>query len=146
MIDGTHGLRTEVLDLLSDGELAFSPGGLNLTFGGLIRELGEVEHSYIESLKTFKQDWTYRNTEAGIQADLKRLREWLSELDAGFKAAVSALSEEDLEKKVDRGFQIGVELQLQVYLQALLIFLGKATIFLRAMRKPLPKNLLAWIG
>jgi hypothetical protein len=39
-----------------------------------------------------------------------------------------------------------VELQLDVYLQALLIFLGKATIYLKAMNKPLPQPIQEYIG
>ncbi len=39
-----------------------------------------------------------------------------------------------------------VELQLDVYLQALLIFLGKATIYLKAMNKPLPQQIQEYIG
>jgi len=50
--------------------------------------------------------------------------------------------DEDLTKIVDRsGFTMPVELQLDVYLQALLIFLGKATIYLKAMNKPLPQQI-----
>jgi hypothetical protein len=63
------------------------------------------------------------------------------------KATVSALSDEDLTKAVDRGgFSMPVELQLDVYLQALLIFLGKATIYLKAMNRPLPQQIQEYIG
>jgi len=63
------------------------------------------------------------------------------------KAAVSALSDEDLTKTVDRGgFMMPVELQLDVYLQALLIFFGKATVYLKAMNKPLPEQIKEYIG
>ncbi len=50
-------------------------------------------------------------------------------------------------KSVDRsGFTMPVELQLDVYLQALLIFFGKATIYLKAMNKPLPPQIQEYIG
>jgi hypothetical protein len=39
-----------------------------------------------------------------------------------------------------------VELQLDVYLQALLIFFGKATIYLKAMNKALPQYIQEYIG
>ena len=32
-IEGTHGMRTQLLDILSDADLAFSPGGQNSTLG-----------------------------------------------------------------------------------------------------------------
>jgi hypothetical protein len=64
------------------------------------------------------------------------------------KGVVSAFSDEDLQKLVDRsgGFSMPIEMQLDVYLQALLIFFGKATIYLKAMNKPLPDAVREYIG
>jgi uncharacterized damage-inducible protein DinB len=146
-IEGTHGMRSQLLDILSDADLTFSPGGQTMTLGELLREMGEIEHSYTQSLKTFKQDWSYHNTEAGLESSVTRLTAWDQTLDDEMKATVSALSDEDLTKMVDRGgFSMPVELQLDVYLQALLIFLGKATIYLKAMNKPLPQQIQEYIG
>jgi len=146
-IEGTHGMRSQLLDILSNADLAFNPGGQNMTLGALCREMGEIEHSYIQSLKTFKQDWSYRNTEAGSESSVARLNAWFQTLDEEMKATVSALSDEDLTKTVDRGgFSLPVELQLDVYLQALLIFFGKATVYLKAMNKPLPEQINEYIG
>jgi len=146
-IEGTHGMRSQLLDILSDADLAFNPGGQNMTLGALCREMGEVEHSYIQSLKTFKQDWSYRNTEAGLESSVARLKAWFQTLDDELKATVSALSDEDMKKAVDRsGFTLPVELQLDVYLQALLIFFGKAAVYLKAMNKPLPEQIKEYIG
>ncbi|HZT98621.1 MAG TPA: DinB family protein [Ktedonobacteraceae bacterium] len=146
-IEGTHGMRTQLLDILSDADLAFNPGGQNMTLGMLLREIGDIEHSYTQSLQTFKQDWSYHNTEAGIENSLTQLKAWYQTLDDEMKATVSALSDEDLTKTVDRGgFSMPVDLQLDVYLQALLIFLGKATIYLKAMNKPLPQQMQEYIG
>ena len=39
-----------------------------------------------------------------------------------------------------------IALQLDVYLQALLIFFGKATTYLKAMDKTLPKQIEEYIG
>jgi len=146
-IEGTHSLRSQLLDILSDADLKFSPGGQNMSLGGLLREIGEIEYSYIQSLQTFKQDWSYRNTQAGLESSLTQLKAWYQTLDDEMKATVSALSDKDLTKAVDRGgFSMPVELQLDVYLQALLIFLGKATIYLKAMNKPLPQQMQEYIG
>ena len=118
-----------------------------MTLGMLLREIGEIEHSYIQSLQTFKQDWSYHNTEAGLESNVTRLKAWYQTLDDEMKATVFALSDEDLTRTVDRGgFSMPVELQLDVYLQALLIFLGKATIYLKAMNKPLPQQIQEYIG
>jgi hypothetical protein len=98
-------------------------------------------------LQTFKQDWSYRNPEADLESSVAQLKAWFQTLDDELKAAVSALSDEDLTKTVDRGgFALSVELQLDVYLQALLIFFGKATVYLKAMNKPLPEQINEYIG
>lgn len=146
-IEGSHGMRSQLMDILSDADLAFCPGGQSMTLGALCREMGEIEHSYVQSLKTFKQDWSYHNTEAGLEGNVTRLKAWYQTLDEELKATVSAFSDEDLTKTVDRGgFPMPVELQLDVYIQALLIFLGKATIYLKVMNKPLPKEIQEYIG
>ncbi len=146
-IEGTHGMRSQLLDSLSDADLAFSPGGQNMTLGALCREMGEVEYSYIQSLKTFRQDWSYHNGEAGLESSVARLKAWFQTLDDELKATVDAFSDEDLQKTIDRGgFATPVELQLDVYLQALLIFLGKATVYFKAMNKALPQYFQEYIG
>jgi hypothetical protein len=146
-IEGTHGMRFQLLDILSDADLAFNPGGQNMMLGELLREIGEVQYSYTQSLETFKQDWSYRNTEAGLQNSITQLKEWYQVLDDEMKTTVAALSDEDLAKTVDRGgFAMPAALQLDVYLQALLIFFGKATIYLKAMNKPLPQQVQDYIG
>jgi hypothetical protein len=144
--EGTHGMRTQLMDTLTDADLAFSPGGKNITLGALCREMGEVEYSYIQSLKTLKQDWAYRNSETGLDQSVARLKSWYQTLDDEMKAVLAAFSDEDFKKQIERGFTLSVEVQMQVYLQALLIFFGKATIFLKAMNKPLPKMVEDWIG
>ena len=146
-IEGTHGMRSQLLDSLSDADLAFSPGGQNMTLGALCREMGEVEYSYIQSLKTFRQDWSYHNEEADLENSVARLKAWFQTLDDELKATVEAFSDEDLQKTIDRGgFAMPVELQLDVYLQALLIFLGKATVYFKAMNKALPQHFQEYIG
>src|SRR2546422_7012590 len=89
-LEEARGMRSQLLDILSEADLAFSPGGQNMTLGALLGEMGEIEHSYIQSLKTFKQDWAYRNTEAGLESNLTRLKVWYQALDDEMKVTVSA--------------------------------------------------------
>lgn len=146
-IEGSHSMRTQLLESLSDAELAFTPGGENMALGALFREMGETEHSYIQSLKTFKQDWSYRNMEPGLDGSVEQLKAWFQSLDDAMKATVEALSDEDLKKAVDRGgYEMPVEWQLDVYLQALLIFFGKAVVYFKAMGKPLSQQFKDYIG
>lgn len=145
-VEGSHGMRTEILNTLNDADLTFSPGGANMTLGELIREMGEVEHSYVQSFRTFTQNWDYKNTEAGLDRSVHHLKAWFEQLDSEMKTALDSLTDEDVRRNIDRsGYPMPVPLQLDVYLQALLIFFGKATIFLKAMNKPLPKSVQEWI-
>ena len=145
-IEGTHALRVQLLDTLSDTDLAFSPGGQNMTLGALCREMGEIEHSYEQSLKTFQQDWSYHNTEADLESSVARLKAWFQTLDDEMQATITTFWDEDGNKTIDRGGPVTVEFQLDVYLQAVLIFLGKSTIYLRAMNKQLPPFFEEYIG
>jgi len=146
IFEGTHAMRDELLDSFSDADLAFTPGGLNMPLGALCREMGEIEYSYLQSLKTLKQDFAYRNTEPGIETSLAKLKTWFGQLDADMKSVLAALSDDDFKKSVERGFAVSVDFQMQIYLQAVLIFFGKATIYIKAMNRPLSQKLQDWIG
>jgi hypothetical protein len=146
-IEAAHRMRAQLLDLLSDTDLTFYPGGRNMTLGALCRQIGETEYSYIQSLKTFTQTWSYRNSDAELVSSVSRLRSWFHTLDGEMQAVIETLSDEEVKKPVDRGgFPATVEFQLDTYLQALLIFMGKATIFLRAMDISLPQAFEEYIG
>jgi hypothetical protein len=147
-VEGSHELRDGILEQLTDAELSFSPGGDNLRFGALLKQMGEIQHSYLQGLKTLTQDWEYRNTDEGLEGSVSRLTAWFHELDAEMKSVTSAFTDDDLtEKKVTRasGYEMPVEMSLEVYIQALLIFLGKAVVYLKAMGKPLPPAVQEWI-
>lgn len=147
MIEGTHALRTGAIEKLTDAELAFSPGGNALTLGELCKEMGEVERSYTDSVKNYTQNFDYKHADTSVTTSLEKLQAWYTELDTEMKAALEAVTEDGLKKLIDRNsFEVPIDVQMDIYLQALLIFLGKATIYLRAMGKELPENLAQWIG
>ena len=148
-VEGTHALRTQLLDTLSDSELNFTPGGENPTLGALLREMGEVQVSYTEAFKTLKQDWTYKNTDAGLDSSVERLKSWFSDLDGNLKGVVTSFSADELNSKlIERGggYNMPVGLQIDVYLQALLIFFGKIVVYFKAMSKDRPQQVEEWIG
>lgn len=142
-IEATHGMRDELLAALTDADLAFTPGGTNHTFGQLLQEWCTVEDSYSDSLKSFDQTWE-REAPA---AELTALGAKFSALDAELGATVAAFDDEDLSKPVHRpgGFHLPVEMQLDAYLQAMLIYAGKASVYLKAMGRPLPPAIRDWI-
>lgn len=142
-------LREQLMESLSDEDLGYQPGGENPTLGALCREMGEVEVAYIESFKTFQQDFSYRNEEPGLDTSVQRLAAWFQELDGELRAAIEALPEDDVQNKViDRGggFTLPPQIQLEVYREALLIFYGKVSVYLKAMGKPRTKQWQDWIA
>ena len=139
-------LRSQLLDMLTDQDLAVKIDG-NPSLGELCRENGEVERSYIDSFKTLKQDFDYRSETPGIAARVDKLRSWYAELDAELREVIEGFSEEDVrEKIIDRGFQVRIQTQLTIYNEALLIFYGKTSVYLKMLGKPLTEQWLAWIA
>jgi uncharacterized damage-inducible protein DinB len=142
-------LRDQLMALLEDDDLAFRPGEHNPTLGALCREMGEVQYAYIQSFTTFKMDFSFRNEEPDLESNVEKLRAWLTELDGQLKEVVSGLSEEDVSNRmIDRGpnFTLPPRIQLDVYKEALVIFYGKVSVYLRMMAKPLPEQWQRWIG
>jgi len=147
-VEGSQGMRNGLVSTLTDADLTFSPGGQTMTLGALCREMGDIEHAYLQSVKDFKQDFTYRNTEPGIETSVAKLVAWYDKMDEDLKAIVSAFSDDDLKKIIERagGFKVPVDMQLEIYLQAILIFFGKITIYLKIMNKPMDKTFQDYIG
>ena len=142
-------LRDQLMTVLTDDDLQYRPADHSPTLGDLCRGIGEVQHSYIESFRTFTQDFAYRCDVPDIDRKVDKLVAWYGELDGALKEALEALSDEDIEKRqIKRGddFYLPVHIQLDVYQQALLIFYGKVTVYLDALEKVPPRRFQEWIG
>ena len=144
-----QGLRKDLVAEFTDADLAFRPSQHNESLGQLCREIGEIQVSYIRSLQTFSQNFDYRNETPGLEDSVEMLTAWFVELDQELKEVVAAIPEEDVQnRKVDRGngFQIAPQYQLMVFQEALLIFYGKVSVYLKAMQKEIPGRWNEWIG
>ncbi len=142
-------LRDQLMAALTDDDLRFRPVDHSPTLGDLCRRIGEVEHSYIESFRTFEHDFTYRADVPDIERSVEKLTTWYRELDGTLKEVLGALSDEDIEKRqIKRGddFFLPIHIQLGVYQEALLIFYGKASVYLQALGKTPPQRFQEWIG
>ena len=147
-VEGAHMMRDGALALLGDAGLRFSPGGDNVTLGQLLKETGEIELTYIQSLKTGKQDWSYRNDEDGLAGSSAQLKQWFERLDQEMKHVIDQLSDDDLHKQIDRSHGVirTVEAQLDIYNQAQLILLGKLVVYFKAMGKSLPNSIREYVA
>lgn len=142
-------LRYDLLQTLTDDDLAYKLPGDNPTLGELCREMGDMEYSYIQSFKTFKHEWRYRTAEPEVATSVARLREWYIALDTEFEAVVRAFSEDDLHhRQIDRGhgFTPSPFVQFQIYREALLMFYAKASVYLKALQKYVNDEWQAGVG
>ena len=131
-------LRYDLLRVLTDSDLAYKLPGDNPTLGELCRQMGEVEHDYIQSFKTFKHEWSYRATEPELATSVARLEAWYRALDDEFERVIRGFSEEELhQQQIDRGhgFTPSLFVQFQIFREALLIFFAKASVYLKALRR-----------
>lgn len=147
ILDETSALRDQMMDMLSDADLEFK-FDKNPTLGDLCKQMGEVEQSYIDSFKTYKQNWGYCLDDDQMAHRVDKLKSWYQQLDKDLKVAISAIPAEDVDSKtIDRGgFAPPVGVQFHIYREALLIFYGKMTVYLNAMGKPLTQQWQDWIG
>ena len=148
-----QGLRDQLMEILRDDDLAVRLGGETASLGGLCREIGEIERSYIDSLRTFRQDFGYRDADPRLEQSVGALEAWFAELDKNLAAAIEGLSEDDIANRTiirsdfDEGFFSPLPAkQLDTYREALLIFYGKVSVYLRAIERPLPPLWRDWIG
>ena len=139
-------LRTQLLDLISDDDLAFRVAG-NPTLGALCREIGDVQQAYVRSFRDFTIDFAQSEHSPEIENSVVMLAAWLADLDGQLRTVIEALSAEDCnDMKIDRGgWEVSPQVQLEIYKEALLIFYGKVSVYLRAMGKTLPEQWQEWI-
>jgi hypothetical protein len=141
-------MRTQLMQSLSDTDLAFTPGGANPSLGALCREIGEVQRAYIDSFKSFTLDFSYRNTTPGLAGSVAQLADWFAALDAELKTTVAGLSPEDVAgRRIVRGptFSLPPQTQLSIYQEALLIFYGKVMVYLHCLNKTPSQQMRNWL-
>jgi len=128
-------LRDELMTSLTDADLAYSPGGDNPALGALCRELGETQYAYVQSFKTFKIDFSYRTDDDSYLSSVAKLQTWYADLDQQLEAVLETVTDEDVaNKKMDRdGYEVPLHISLDILREALLIFYGKVSVYLKAM-------------
>jgi hypothetical protein len=148
ILEQTQALRNQLMEMLTDEDLGYSPGGDNPTLGALCREMAEVQQSYVTSFQTFEQEFRHRE-QPELERSVERLAAWFKTLDRELSVTLESLSEEDLQNRViDRGggFVIPPTIQYHIYREALLIFYAKASVYLKVLGKTLPEQWQAWIA
>jgi hypothetical protein len=146
-------LRRELMDVLTDEDLAFRPAAAAASLGELCREIGDIEHSYVGALRTFRQDFEWRNPDPDVERRVAALSTWYSDLDRELLAALEALTDDEVAHRRISRHDVDVEdfsplpdQELDIYREALLIFYAKVSVYLRIMGRELPGHWRPWIG
>lgn len=141
-------LRDELMASLTDDELAFSPGGENPSLGELCRELGETQHVYVQSFKTFNIDFSYRVNDDSYSKSVDKLKSWYAVLDQQLEVELEDIDDGDVANiMMDRdGYEVPLHISLDILREALLIFYGKVSVYLKAMGKERTQMWQDWIA
>ena len=148
-IVGHHSMRDHVLTLVSDADLAYKLPGHNPTLGELLVQMGEVQGVYTHSFETFTLDWSHRQVPPPAPMTVASLGAWFEAQDDAMKAALSRFTPDELHvDRIDRGhgFVASPFVQHQVYREAVYIFYGKLSVYLKALEISPGEEWAAWVG
>ena len=149
ILQQTIQIRVDLLDSLTDADLAYSLPGANPTLGALLQEMGEMMHLYNESFQTFRLGDSYAHT-PGVSTSVAALQAWFADLDAELYRVLSTLTDEQIAAQVVQRPRFAEAFPVAVHFhtlrEAFLIYYGKLSCYLRALEKPLSPQMQNWIG
>jgi hypothetical protein len=148
-IRGHHSMRDHLLTLVSDADLAYKLPGQNPTLGEVLIELGDGQGVYTHSFETLTLDWEHRRIPAPSPITIAGLRGWFDAQDDAMQTALSRFSDDELRiDRIDRGhgFIASPFVQHQIYREAVYIFYGRLSVYLRALERDAGDEWAAWVG
>lgn len=148
-IRGHHSMRDHLLTLVTDADLAYKLPGSNPTVGETLVELGTVQGVYTRSFETFTLDWEHRRIPPPEPMTVAGLRAWFDAQDEAMKRALDRFSEDELRvDRIDRGhgFVASPFTQHEIYREAVYIFYGKLSCYLKALGRDAGPEWAAWVG
>jgi hypothetical protein len=148
-IRGHHSMRDHLLTLVSDADLSHPMPGRNPTLGELLIEMGHLQGVYTHSFETLTLDWTHQQLPPPQPVSTADLRLWFDAQDDAMKSALDRFTEDELTTdRIDRGggFIASPFVQHQVYREAVYIFYGKLSVYLKALERDAGPEWAAWIG
>ena len=148
-IRGHHSMRDHLLTMVSDADLAYKLPGWNPTLGGVLVEMGDVQGVYTHSFETLTLDWAHRQLPPPAPITITSLRTWFAAQDDAMESALSRFTDEELQvDRIDRGggFMASPFVQHQIYREAVYIFYGKLSVYLKALGRDAGKEWAEWVG
>jgi hypothetical protein len=137
-IRGHHGMRDHLLTVVSDADLLYKLPGDNPTLGDLLVDLGDLEGVYTHSFESLTLDWSYLQLPPPAPMTVGNLQAWFRAQDDAMNQALSRFTDEELHiDRIDRGhgFIASPFVQYQVYREAVYIFYGKLSVYLKALER-----------
>jgi hypothetical protein len=148
-IRGHHSMRDHLLTVVSDADLAYRLPGQNPTLGQLLVEFGDIQGVYTHSFETLTLDWAHRQLPAPVPITIASLQAWFEAQDDAMSRALGRFREEELRiDRIDRGhgFIASPFVQHEIYREAVYIFYGKLSVYLKALERDPGEDWAAWVG
>lgn len=148
-IRGHHSMRDLVLRVVSDADLVYKLPGANPTLGELMVQMGDLQGVYTHSFETFTLDWEHRQLPPPEPITIANLRAWFADQDEAMERAMSSFTDEELQiDRIDRGhgFVASPFVQHQIYREAVYIFYGRLSVYLKALERDAGEEWAAWVG
>lgn len=148
-IRGHHSMRDHVLTLVTDADLDYRLPGRNPTLGELLVEMGHLQGVYTHSFETFTLDWEHRQLPPPEPLTVAGLQAWFAAQDEAMKQALERFTDEELRiDRIDRGhgFIASPFVQHEIYREAVYIFYGKLSVYLKALERDAGEEWAAWVG
>lgn len=148
-IRGHHSMRDHLLTLVTDADLDYRLPGQNPTLGELLVEMGDLQGVYTHSFETFTLDWEHRQLPPPVPVTVASLQTWFAAQDEAMKQALERFTDEELRAdRIDRGhgFIASPFVQHEIYREAVYIFYGKLSVYLKALERDAGEEWAAWVG
>ena len=137
-IRGHHRLRDQLLTVVSDADLEYKLPGQNPTLGELLVELGEIQGIYTHSFESLTFDRSHRQLPPPTRITIASLQVSFEAQDAAMENALNRFTDEELHvDRIDRGhaFIASPFVQHEIYREAVYIFYGKLSVYLKALER-----------
>jgi hypothetical protein len=148
-IRGHHRMRDQLLTVVADADLGYRLPGQNPTLGELLVELGDTEGIYTHSFETFTLDWAHRQLPPPAPITVASLQAWFEAQDDAMNSALSRCTQDELQvDRIDRGhgFIASPFVQYEIYREAVYIFYGKLSVYLKALERDAGEEWAAGVG
>lgn len=148
-IRGHHSMRDHLLSLVTDADLGYKLPGANPTLGQLLVEMGDIQGVYTHSFATLTLDWSHRQLPPPSPMTVESLKAWFAAHDDAMRLALGRFTDAELRVDgIDRGhgFIASPFVQHEIYREAVYIFYGKLSCYLKALERDAGDEWAAWVG